>query len=224
MPNQNSKRTVKRTRRKQTIKQRAQAIIEGDYDQDTRESIAFELQTNDPDLAELVERAEQGETICDTIRVDEENKKAARQVINLLNAEIIPLWLRENVVDALADAARRLDHALLAPALKNGKVTIVENPNPHFQDIRRNMANLLLFTQGALRMSARAKLAHAISTILNSEETPVLLYNAVGDFVTDISTPLLDDSPEIIEKALALEQEPLVNKRRAAMKEVSHAT
>ncbi len=205
-----SKNTTRSTKKNRgvsaALRKRAQAIIDSDdYNQDTRVSIAFELKTNDTDLADMVERAEQEETICDTIRVDNENAAAARQVMALLNSEIVPLWLRETTVEALALAARRIGSPLLSPALKDGKVTVADNPNPHFQDLRRNLANLLLFTQGnfSLRQSDRERLAEAISEILNNDLTPVRLHNELADFVTEISSQLMDDSPEIISKALA---------------------
>jgi hypothetical protein len=49
-------------------------------------------------------------------------------------------------------------------------------------------------------------LSWAISHILNSSAAPARLRQSVGEFVTDISTPLLDDSQEIIEKALGFGQ------------------
>jgi len=54
--------------------------------------------------------------------------------------------------------------------------------------------------------ASRQRLARAISEILHNEHTAPRLLQDVGNFVTDISTPLLDDSPAMIEKALALGQ------------------
>lgn len=55
-------------------------------------------------------------------------------------------------------------------------------------------------SQATLRQ--RQQLAGAISTILHSPLCAPRLRQALGDFVCEISTPLLDDSPEIIEMAL----------------------
>ena len=49
----------------------------------------------------------------------------------------------------------------------------------------------------------RVNLANAIAEILNNPLTPPRLYNAVGNFVCDISSQLHDDSPELIARALA---------------------
>lgn len=50
----------------------------------------------------------------------------------------------------------------------------------------------------------RKKLARALSEILSNPQTPVALYNSVGDLTLEMCMPLLDYSPEVIEKALAL--------------------
>lgn len=178
--------------------------------------------------AEPTEYIEKGREVLDLAAGGRNDKQAARQVLAVIESETVPRWLRETVVEVLAEAARRIGSPHLAPVLEEGKVTVLPSTNPHFQNVSSNLADLICFTNRSdfsLRLSERAKLAHAISTILNSEETPVLLYNCVGDFVTDISTPLLNDSPEVIEKALALGEEPLVKKRRvrSALKGGSHA-
>ena len=53
--------------KRQTLKQRAQAILDnpGCYDEDTRHAVRNALEGNAPDLAEYVRRAEHGETILD---------------------------------------------------------------------------------------------------------------------------------------------------------------
>jgi hypothetical protein len=52
-------------------------------------------------------------------------------------------------------------------------------------------------------VAERVKLAAAISEILSNPLTPTRLYNEVGNFITDVSNKMNDDSPEIIEKILA---------------------
>ena len=53
--------------KRQTLKQRAQAILDnpGCYDEDTRHAVRNALEGNAPDLAEYVRRAARGETILD---------------------------------------------------------------------------------------------------------------------------------------------------------------
>jgi hypothetical protein len=60
----------KQKARRQSVKERARAIVAGapGYDEETRHSIKNSLDENDPDLAELVRRAERGETILDVSR------------------------------------------------------------------------------------------------------------------------------------------------------------
>lgn len=79
-----SKNTTRSTKTNRDVslalRKRAQAIIDGPYDVDTRESIRFLLQKKDADLADMVARAEQGETILDTTRLPSAFKRAAKQV------------------------------------------------------------------------------------------------------------------------------------------------
>jgi len=136
------------------------------------------------------------------------HEKQADLILALLNSPINN-FLREAIVEALAEAARRSGHSHLAPTLKNGKVVVSENSNPHFQDLRRNLANLLCFTfqkDFTLRLSERAELAHAISTVLKSRLTPPRLEQVVGDFITDTTNSMLHEwqnSPETVERVLA---------------------
>ncbi len=62
----------------------------------------------------------------------------------------------------------------------------------------------LTIQQAAEQVKDRQQLAEAISTVLRSPLTAPQLYQPVADFVTEISSALLDNSPEMIEKALAL--------------------
>ncbi|MGI8838654.1 MAG: hypothetical protein ACR2H4_18725 [Pyrinomonadaceae bacterium] len=208
--------TKKKGARRETIKQRARAILDSDqYDVDTRKSIQFMLQRkNDPDLADMVARAEQGEMILDTVRVGDENKRAARMVLNLLDSEIIPLWLREAVEDALNFAYQRRvagkddEPLILVRRSATGEWLGAEK---HLQ-VKKNLAMLFDLTPGltfTLHLSERAKLAQAISTILDNESTPARLYNEVADFVVETSNELYKEwreSPETIEKILATGQ------------------
>jgi hypothetical protein len=86
---------------------RAKAIINSDnYDDDTRESIKFELDTNYSGLADMVERAEQGETICDTLRLERDYRKAAHQVIALCNKSAAPDFLTDAMIEVLDEASK----------------------------------------------------------------------------------------------------------------------
>lgn len=164
--------------------------------------------------AEPTEYIEKGHEVLDLAAGERNDKRAANQVMAVMEAEIVPRWLREAIAENLAEAARRIGSPNLVPVLADGKVSVVPNDNPFYQDARKNLKTLISLTQSefTLRLSERATLAHAISTVLHSEETPVLLYNSVADFIADISTPLIDDSPETIERALNLEAEPVVGR------------
>ena len=56
--------------KRQTLKQRALAIIDNhhQYDEDTRHAVRNLLEEKSPDLAEFVRRAERGETILDLVK------------------------------------------------------------------------------------------------------------------------------------------------------------
>ena len=72
------KKTTPARRARATVRERAVAVITGEaYDPDTRKSIAIALALRDDDLAELVRRAERGDTILDCR--DEENPPAPRR-------------------------------------------------------------------------------------------------------------------------------------------------
>jgi hypothetical protein len=118
------------------------------------------------------------------------DQRQADAILRFLDSPINP-FLRVAVVDALADAARRIGHPLLAPALVKGKLTVTPNSNPHFQDLRKGLEDLICLTKlrdFSLEHSADEKIAEAIWTILQTEETPEYLFNQVGDFVTTASS------------------------------------
>ena len=69
--------------------------------------------------AEPTEYFENGEEVLDLIAADRNDKRAARLILTTIEAEIVPQWLREAIVDALAEAARRKGSPLLVPVLKD---------------------------------------------------------------------------------------------------------
>jgi hypothetical protein len=191
MPRQHSKRTTKRVARKPGARETEQY------------------------------RDSNGELVLDMVAVERNHKRAAEQVLALLDSEIMPLWLKEAVEDAIVETGRQKIgssftsftpvHRAFAAGDSLNRLTgrwLGVDKDPKVVKILADLFCLTSGNQFTLHLSEREKLARAISEILNSKITPGPLRNAVGDFVTDICTPLLDDSPEIIEKALALEEYP----------------
>ena len=110
------KTTTKRKPPSQRLRARALAIINSDkYDQDTRASIAFQLKTNYDDLADMVRDAEQGVTICDTLMVAADQRKAARQIIALFELPGVPDFLTDSLMDAMQRASAIEDIYLWRP-------------------------------------------------------------------------------------------------------------
>jgi hypothetical protein len=158
--------------------------------------------------AEPTEYLENGHEVLDLAAASRNDKRAANQLLAVMESEIVPRWVREALADALVEAAQRKESPLLAPVLQDGTVTVTPNSNPYFQNLRRNLATLIGITPGnfTLRLSDREQLAQAISTVLNSKLTPPRLERAVGDFICDTTsymTTAWQNSPETVEKVLA---------------------
>jgi hypothetical protein len=83
------------------------------------------------------------------------------------------------------------------------KSSLIKNPQGTEDFDAKGLAELFEASLGIRLRTPRSRLARAISEILNNKLTPTRLYNEVGNFVTDVSNKLMDDSPEIIEKILA---------------------
>jgi len=141
---------------------------------------------------------------------ERKDQKQADLILAFLSSPINN-FLRETIVEALAEAAWRSGHSHLAPTLKNGKVVVSENSNPHFQDLRRNLKNLLLFTSNedfTLKMSEREQLARHILGIYKNPETPVRLYNHVANFLTDGTGLKVFDAPGDVSLLEAWQSDP----------------
>ncbi|MBA3569089.1 MAG: hypothetical protein H0W28_07040 [Pyrinomonadaceae bacterium] len=126
-------------------------------------------------------------------RLEKRRLEAARLIIQMFDKSGVPDFVTDAVMDALIKAS----------AIKG--VTVWKALDDETQDFDEQLlADLFALTDGcfSLDLSKRAELAQALSTVLHSPLTAPRLFNAVGDFVTEISTPLLDDSPEMIEMAL----------------------
>ncbi len=163
---------------------------------------------------------ERGREVLDLIAVERNCQRAARQVLALLDSEIIPLFLRESVEEAIQEAARRrvkIDNLTVVRRSATGEYLGAEK----HPAVAKNLRNLFEVTDGVftLRLSEREKLAKAISEILNNKLTPVPLYNSVGDFTTEITRLLLDNGPEVIEKALAKSESVFVSAAKAEVQD-----
>jgi hypothetical protein len=193
---------------------RAKAIIDSDaYDEDSREGIRGLLKTNDPDLADYVKRVEAGEGFYDLVAVANDHKNQAATILAFLR-KAIPAYLREAVVEALTEAARRVGHPQMAPALKDGKVVVTENSNPYFQDLRENVESLVSLTQGnfSLAFSNTEKVVRATSELLHNPQTPQELFEAVAEFVceqSNVGGNIYHSTPVLIEVLKSVPPEEL---------------
>lgn len=161
-----------------TLRKRAQAIINSDaYDDDTRESIKYELRTNYDGLADMVGRAEQGETICDTFKDAAERRNAARRVIALIETPGVPDFLADAMVDALARAAATKEIELWK---RDGDAEAYD---------AKAMAQLFLlaprFLPSPTRVSGKQCVADAVVEILQNPQTPADLYEHVAEWVAE---------------------------------------
>ncbi len=155
------------------LRKRAQAIIDGPYDVDTRESIRFMLQKKDADLADMVARAEQGETILDTTRLPSAFKRAAKQVVALFDrGNYVPKF----VVDAVMDALNR------AAALK--EITIKGETGDLDAKRLAGLFEIAGFIKTP-REGSKERVAQALDEIFHNPQTPTQLWEAVGDFVCE---------------------------------------
>lgn len=129
---------------------------------------------------------------------DEQRVKAeAKQVADFLESGA-PDFLTEQMIAALDDA---FDHfGLPRPVCEMGQGDYdAENLKPLFQKTK-------LFNLNDIEQNTVANLSWAIAHVLNSPITPARLKQKVGEFVTDISSPIFDDSQEIVEQALGFGQ------------------
>ena len=167
-------------------------------------------------------RDENGNEVWDWIAVENNHKRAARQVLALLDSEIVPLWLKEAVEDAIKEAGRRKvgfesDFTPVRRALGatdtghdypfTGEWLGVDK-DPKVAKILADLFTVTSLKTFTLHLSEREQLARHILAVYNHPLTPVDLYNHVANFVTDgtglkdeVGKTLLDDwafSPETI--------------------------
>jgi hypothetical protein len=85
--------TKKSSSKRPGVKDRARAIVADArrYDSDTRKSIKHMLDSDAGDLAVFVARAEAGDMICDTTRIDKEQMTVAELLENVRG---VPLWVQ----------------------------------------------------------------------------------------------------------------------------------
>ena len=162
------------------ITARAQAILNNDrYDEDTHNAISRALATKDPDLAELVGRAERGEIILDLVGEQEKFEKAAALVVQVIDESNAPDWLTGGMLVDIEEA-RRTKEVPIFKKMKDGSQD---------WDIKE-LANLFVLTQ-RLDLEPRVfanplhRVASALSELLCNPETPAMLFNAVSGFVCD---------------------------------------
>jgi hypothetical protein len=201
----------KKAAHKPTIKQRAQTIVDSDaYDNDTRESIRFHLETNDSELAEFVRRAEQGETICDTLpleveeyRHEDECKKAAQYVIAAYEVKGIPDFLTDAMMVALNKAAE----------IKG--VTIWKDTEDGVAEEfdATGLADLFSGAQTlSLDIDDKERVLRATSELLHNPKTPQNLFEAVAEFVceqSNVGENIYHSTPVLIEVLKSVPPEEL---------------
>ncbi len=219
--------TRKRSKRNQPsprLRARALAIINSDkYDRDTRASIAFQLKTNYSDLADMVRDAEKGVTICDVKMVHADQRKAARQVVALINKSAAPDFLTTAMMVALQQAA----------AIK--KINLWTATANEMEELSANaLTKLFAVTQRLSLQNGdddREKVPAAVFELLHNPQTPDDLFEKVSEFVTDRlnstkgSDQILHSAPAL---ALIIDSYPAdqlmgaIEAARATVKEVSN--
>jgi hypothetical protein len=102
--------TKKQTKQGTSVKNRARAIITDTkgYETETRASIAGALESNDPDLAELVTHAEAGDTVWDLTNMARGYEKIALFVIQFINSSA-PDFITDAVMDAILSAGEQFE-------------------------------------------------------------------------------------------------------------------
>lgn len=159
------------------VKRRAERIIRNpETDPSTREAIRYNLDTNDPDLPELVRRAEKGDTIIDTVSDADAEEVAATILVDFLNRSGPPDWLTDEIQNILEEAAARERINLWKP---EGDSEVYDP---------KSLTHLFALTRFYRLRTPRAHLALAIHEILTNDETPATLFNAVADFVSVASS------------------------------------
>jgi hypothetical protein len=194
---QSTKKGGSKGKARRTVEDRARAIVADakGYDSDTRKSIKYMLDTGDEDLADFVERAEAGETICDLIRIDEEQATAARAVIALFDLPGLPDFISEALYMILGTAAR----------LRNIGIATGEGDEAGF-DVKA-LADLFTVTTGFQRdltFEPAADVAELISRVVKHPDLSTKMRYEFGCVVTEELMNGVDtDSPGVIRALLA---------------------
>jgi hypothetical protein len=181
------------SRKPKTSRDRAQAIINNKrrYDLETRQAIAAALQSNAPDLKECVIRAERGETILDISAEQTRYETAARFIIDMFSVENMPDFITDAVMNVL---------------LKASEIKGIKMWDDAAEDFSaRGLAELLAVSRMLsveAERGSREELAMHLSAVLNHPETPVSLFNAVGDELTELSNSIDMNSPGYITRVL----------------------
>lgn len=200
----------KKTKRAE-LEARARAVIEDEraYDYDTRLAVAralkgVGLRDRDAALAEAVTRAEKGEPPAHPIPDEDEFTLAARDALRVMDAEGLPTFMLDAMMEAIGSAAR----AFKIEVWKE----FPEDLAP-FEDYDGQgysalaLARLFRAASAAafkLQLVTKPTLADHIAAVLNHPDTPSNIYNALGEGVTDLThNAAVQDSATVI--ALALE-------------------
>lgn len=150
-----------------------------------------------------------GREILDLAAAKRNDARAASQVLSLLDSDVVPLWLKESIEDALTLAlTRKLEYqgpfVLIRRSATGEWLGVEKQPG-----IVKFIADLFTLTPGrtfTLKLTERERLARSISEILNSKLTPPRLEREVGDFINDTTsqwTIAWQNSPKTVERVLA---------------------
>jgi hypothetical protein len=197
-----TKRRGERTARaphSRNLERRALAIVNDakGYDEDTRQTIRAALNTKADDLAELVRRAEAGETVIDLADSQRIAEQQARAFIDFSEKASIPEFIKDEALDALTRAAYSL-----------GLADVAWTPN----DTEADVCALARFFASVPRLfllrehPAAQIIGEALATILNNEETPEAIHNARVDVVSDMESVYANAygrTPAYLSKVLA---------------------
>jgi hypothetical protein len=207
-----TQKKARRASRPQTLRKLAEKIVADHkhYDADTRDAIKYALTNNSKDLSELVSRAEAGETILDVTIYDRKCRQSARTLLDFLNSGV-PDFITDAAMSALERGAARRGFELPTFDPDEPKTVAVER-----------LAQFIASTPPAFTLrradDSLDSLAEHLSAVIKHPLTPALLYHDITNRMTDFSSCIDFDAPEMIARAIESYDETADLKSRALRK------
>jgi hypothetical protein len=171
------------------LKARARALVADvrRYDFDTRRAVAQGLAEGSKDLARMCSQAEAGEIVeTPFAEISEDYRGAAHAALQLLETDAVPDWLRSAMMNAITVAAQS-HRADVWPQFPDELAPDAEYDGQGYS--AEALGDLFRVSQMYdLQMVARPTLAEHIASVLADPDTPTVIYNALSEAVTDLSS------------------------------------